>query len=82
MKCEMHSNVSILTIQVRTVDVLPNGTLFLCLGYITVVELREVLSRLNYHVSERRLSDVLREIDTDHDGKISYEEFVCMIQDT
>ncbi|CAF0966550.1 unnamed protein product [Adineta steineri] len=50
-------------------------------GYITVSELREVLRRLNHDVSERRISEVLYEIDTDHDGKISYEEFVHMLQD-
>ena len=55
--------------------------LFLLIGYITVKELREVLSRLNHHVSEHRISEVLREIDTDRDGKISYEEFVHMLQD-
>ena len=50
-------------------------------GYITVNELREVLSRLNHNVSEQRISEVLCEIDTDHDGKISYEEFVHMLQE-
>lgn len=54
--------------------------IFVCIGFITVNELREVLSRLNHNVSERRISEVLREIDTDHDGKISYEEFVQMLQ--
>jgi Ca2+-binding EF-hand superfamily protein len=54
---------------------------WILIGYITVNELREVLSRLNHNVSERRISEVLREIDTDHDGKISYEEFVHMLQE-
>ncbi|UJR31289.1 hypothetical protein I4U23_018788 [Adineta vaga] len=49
-------------------------------GYITINELREVLSRLNYNVSEQRLGEVLGEIDTDNDGKISYDEFVQMLQ--
>ncbi len=49
-------------------------------GYITIDELREVLSRLNHNVSEHRISEVLREIDIDQDGKISYEEFVHMLQ--
>lgn len=52
-----------------------------CLGYITVDELREVLSRLNHNVSEHRISTVLHEIDTDQDGKISYDEFVNMLQE-
>ena len=50
-------------------------------GYITVDELREVLSRLNQNVSEHRIIEVLREIDTDQDGKISYDEFVQMLQE-
>lgn len=54
---------------------------FYIIGYITVNELREVLRRLNHNVSERRISEVLREIDTDHDGKISYEEFAHMLQE-
>lgn len=53
----------------------------LCKGYITVDELREVLSRLNQNVSEHRITEVLREIDTDRDGKISYDEFVHMLQE-
>jgi Ca2+-binding EF-hand superfamily protein len=55
--------------------------LVLCKGYITVDELREVLSRLNQNVSEHRITEVLREIDTDRDGKISYDEFVHMLQE-
>jgi Ca2+-binding EF-hand superfamily protein len=55
--------------------------LFILIGYITINELREVLSRLNHNVSEHRLSEVLREIDTDRDGKISYKEFVHMLQE-
>lgn len=53
---------------------------FVLSGYITVDELREVLNRLNHNVSDNRIADVLREIDTDQDGKISYEEFVQMLQ--
>ena len=53
---------------------------FVLSGYITVNELREVLNRLNHNVSADRITDVLREIDTDQDGKISYEEFVQMLQ--
>jgi len=54
---------------------------FVLIGYITINELREVLTRLNHNVSEHRISEVLREIDTDRDGKISYEEFVHMLQE-
>lgn len=41
-----------------------------------------MLKRLNCDVSAQRLNDVLREVDLDHDGKISYEEFVHILQHT
>ncbi|CAM4934006.1 unnamed protein product [Rotaria socialis] len=44
-------------------------------GYITRDELREVLHQMNQNVSEERIADALSQIDTDHDGKISFEEF-------
>ena len=50
------------------------------LGYITVNELREVLGRLNHNVTEYRINEVLGEIDTDHDGKISFDEFARMLK--
>ena len=50
-------------------------------GFITVQELREVLRRLNHNVSEDQLREVIRQIDTDQDGKISFEEFVRIVQD-
>ncbi|CAF1161135.1 unnamed protein product [Adineta ricciae] len=49
-------------------------------GYITVNELREVLGRLNHNVTEYRINEVLGEIDTDHDGKISFDEFARMLK--
>lgn len=70
---------------IRIIQVGGGGSLdgifsFVLSGYITVDELREVLNRLNHNVSDNRIADVLREIDTDQDGKISYEEFVQMLQ--
>lgn len=50
------------------------------LGYITTDELREVLRRMNQNITEKRMKEVLREIDTDQDGKISYAEFVHLLQ--
>lgn len=51
------------------------------LGYITIDELRSVLRRLHPGITEQRISDVLNKIDTNHDGKISYEEFVHMLEE-
>lgn len=44
-------------------------------------ELREVLRRLHPGIQEKRIVDVLHNLDTDQDGKISYEEFVQMLND-
>ena len=49
-------------------------------GYITVNELRAVLRKLDYDVSEQQIRRVLHEVDMGDDGKISYEEFVRMLQ--
>ncbi len=54
---------------------------FHLLGYITLNELRAVLSRLIPNIKEERVADVLNKIDINHDGKISYEEFVHMLED-
>jgi len=40
-----------------------------------------VLRNLDRKISEKVINDVLNEIDVDHDGKISYEEFIHMLQD-
>jgi len=50
------------------------------LGYITLNELREIFGRLNPNINDQRIADVLNKIDVDHDGKISYEEFVHMLE--
>jgi Ca2+-binding EF-hand superfamily protein len=51
------------------------------LGFITINELRKVLSRLNPNITDQRIIDVLNKVDVNHDGKISYEEFVHMLDD-
>ncbi|CAF5215570.1 unnamed protein product [Rotaria magnacalcarata] len=51
-------------------------------GYITTSELHEVFRRLNRDISEHRISEVLSAVDMDNDGKISYEEFVHIVQQT
>lgn len=51
------------------------------LGFITRDELRVVVSRLNPHFNEQRITDVINSVDHDRDGKISYQEFVHMLDD-
>lgn len=50
-------------------------------GFITIQELQEVLKRLNHPTSEDQLREVMQRVDTDHDGKISFEEFVRIVQE-
>ncbi|CAF1055820.1 unnamed protein product [Rotaria sp. Silwood1] len=50
-------------------------------GYITIDELRQVLHQLNQNISEQRIVDALNQIDIDHDGKISFEEFVQLFHE-
>ena len=51
------------------------------LGFITAHELREVFRRLDHQISDQQITTVLRDVDTDRDGKISYDEFVHLLQD-
>lgn len=50
-------------------------------GFITKDELRDVLRQLNQNITDQRISEVLNAIDDNQDGKISYEEFVAMLQE-
>ena len=68
-------------IQVKKILCFSSNTKFDILGYITINELHDVLTRLNPSIDKSRVSDVLNKIDIDHDGKISYEEFVQMLED-
>ena len=40
-----------------------------------------VISRLNPHFNDQRITEVLNQVDLDRDGKISYQEFVEMLED-
>ncbi|CAL1406357.1 unnamed protein product [Linum trigynum] len=49
-------------------------------GYIDLDELREALVDGNGETDEAALNDIMREVDTDKDGCISYDEFVTMMK--
>ena len=66
------------TLSIRSIDRLRT---FARSGFITIQELQEVLKRLNHPVSEDQLRAVMQRVDTDHDGKISFEEFVRIVQE-
>ncbi|XP_012944996.2 neo-calmodulin, partial [Aplysia californica] len=45
-------------------------------GVIDARELRSAMKNLGEPLSDKELSDMMREADVDHDGKINYEEFI------
>ncbi|KAL6281229.1 hypothetical protein ACE6H2_018110 [Prunus campanulata] len=49
-------------------------------GYIELSELREGLLDESGEIDNEVLNDIMREVDTDKDGRISYEEFVAMMK--
>ena len=49
-------------------------------GYITSKELGEILDRLGRHVSRRDVEAMIKTMDTNGDGKLSFEEF-CKLFD-
>eukprot|EP00742_Colponemidia_sp_Colp-10_P000181 GILJ01000202.1.p1 GENE.GILJ01000202.1~~GILJ01000202.1.p1 ORF type:complete len:469 (+),score=93.72 GILJ01000202.1:43-1449(+) len=49
-------------------------------GRITAQELREVLSRGNDVVDQRVAEEIIREVDTNGDGEIDFDEFITMMR--
>ncbi|KAG6386122.1 hypothetical protein SASPL_155013 [Salvia splendens] len=49
-------------------------------GYIELDELREALADESGETDAEVLNDIMREVDTDKDGRISYDEFVAMMK--
>ncbi|KNA23432.1 hypothetical protein SOVF_024780 [Spinacia oleracea] len=49
-------------------------------GYIDLDELRDALSDESAETDADVLTEIMREVDTDKDGRISYEEFVAMMK--
>ncbi|KAK9277815.1 hypothetical protein L1049_027371 [Liquidambar formosana] len=49
-------------------------------GYIELGELREALADESGETDADVLNDIMREVDTDKDGRISHEEFVAMMK--
>ncbi|CAL4918446.1 unnamed protein product [Urochloa decumbens] len=49
-------------------------------GYIERAELADALADESGHTDDAALNNVLREVDTDKDGRISFDEFVAMMK--
>ncbi|OVA01878.1 Protein kinase domain [Macleaya cordata] len=48
-------------------------------GYITMDELEQALTKYNMG-DKKTIKEIIAEVDTDHDGKINYDEFVAMMR--
>jgi len=47
-------------------------------GFISEADLKELLSTMGEKVTDEELTDMIREVDADLDGQVSYEEFKAM----
>ncbi len=45
-------------------------------GYITKNELRHLMNNIGENFTEKEIEEMIREADTDGDGKVNYSEFV------
>ncbi|XXG82296.1 hypothetical protein AAC387_Pa10g0277 [Persea americana] len=48
-------------------------------GYITMEELEQALKKYNMG-DEKTIKEIIAEVDTDHDGRINYDEFAAMMR--
>lgn len=42
-------------------------------GHITVSELRQILSKIGQHFTEKEIADMIATVDTNNDGSLSYQ---------
>ena len=50
-------------------------------GFISVQELRHVMTNLGEKLTDDEVDEMIREADIDGDGKVNYEEFLTMVKD-
>eukprot|EP00397_Hematodinium_sp_SG-2012_P038652 GEMP01042079.1.p1 GENE.GEMP01042079.1~~GEMP01042079.1.p1 ORF type:complete len:150 (+),score=48.42 GEMP01042079.1:82-531(+) len=48
-------------------------------GFISASELRKVMNNLGEKLTEQEIDEMIREVDNDGDGKVSWNEFLMMI---
>ena len=53
-----------------------------CNGYISVEELRDVMTKLGEKLTEKEVAEMVQEADNNGDGIIDMEEFVEMMMNT
>ncbi|KAF5404201.1 hypothetical protein PHET_02219 [Paragonimus heterotremus] len=50
-------------------------------GYITKVELHQIMIRIGHNFTDEEIESMLSEADKDGDGKVTFEEFEAMLKD-
>ncbi|XP_072858380.1 calmodulin-like [Pogona vitticeps] len=50
-------------------------------GYISVAELRHVMTNLGEKLSDEEVEEMIKEADVDGDGRVNYEEFVRVMME-
>uniref|UniRef100_A0A8P0NV50 EF-hand calcium-binding domain-containing protein 11 n=2 Tax=Canis lupus familiaris TaxID=9615 RepID=A0A8P0NV50_CANLF len=48
-------------------------------GYISAVELHHVMTNSGVKLTDEEVDEMIKEADTDGDGRVNYEEFVQMV---
>ena len=49
-------------------------------GYITHAQLKKVMQADNENVSDAEIAKMIKDADSDSDGKVDYDEFVAMME--
>ena len=48
-------------------------------GFVTPDELRHIMRNLGEHLDEEEIDDIIREVDSNGDGEIDFEEFCAIM---
>jgi calmodulin len=51
-------------------------------GYITVAELRKILTNIGQNFTEAQISNMVASVDRDGDGRLNFQEFCRLMKST
>ncbi len=49
-------------------------------GYISAKELKQILAKIGQHYTEDEINELISIVDGDHDGRLSFREFVKLMK--
>ncbi|CAL8077348.1 unnamed protein product [Calicophoron daubneyi] len=49
-------------------------------GYITAVELKSVISKVNTNVTTKEIEEMIKKVDKNKDGRLDYDEFIVLMR--